>query len=102
MGWGSPEDITNVTYSAGQFLDKAIPLAAANPSFTPDQIAQGVQHAELGNLYAQRLDWANQLIQQAAKATGKAAPGGGSSDPTTPPSTDGGSCDNQYTAVSGA
>jgi hypothetical protein len=103
-GWGTPEQITDPTYSAGKFLDQAIPLAAKNPSFTPDQIAQGVQQAELGNLYAKQFDWANQLIQQAAQATGKAAPGGsssGGSAPSTPPSTGGGGCDKKYTAVPG-
>jgi hypothetical protein len=105
MGWGTAAQVSDVTYAAGKFLDQAIPLAAANPSFTPDQIAQGVQHAELGNLYAQQLNWANQLISQAAAATGKAAPGGGSggggSAPAPPPSSGGGGCDKKYTAVSG-
>jgi LysM repeat protein len=100
MGWGTAAQVSDVTYAAGKFLDQAIPLAAANPGFTPDQIAQGVQHAELGNLYAQQFNWANQLISQAAAATGKAAPGGGSSAPP-PPSSGNSGCGKQYTAVSG-
>jgi hypothetical protein len=101
MGWGTPEQIQDPTYAAGKFLDQAIPLAAANPGYTADQIAQGVQRAEAGNLYAQQLSWANTLIQQAAQATGKAAPGGDNGG-SSPPPTSGGGCDNKYTAVSGA
>jgi len=72
MGWGSAEQIQDVTYSANQFLAQAIPLAATSPNVAPDAIAQGVQRAELGNLYAKHFDTANQLIQQAADATGVA------------------------------
>ncbi|KAH7096517.1 hypothetical protein BKA62DRAFT_833915 [Auriculariales sp. MPI-PUGE-AT-0066] len=85
MGW-CPEDpqlCQDPYYAAGKFLDGAIPAAAENPGFTPDQIAQTVQKAELGNLYAQRFDWANQLIAEAqARAGGGSTP----SSPQTSPS----------------
>jgi hypothetical protein len=114
MGWGSPEQITNVTYSANAFLAQAIPLAAASPNVAPDVIAQGVQRAELGNLYAQHFDTANQLIQQAADATGVAwnginpsgGGGGGNNNPPPPPPPppsgggQGGGCES-YTAAPG-
>jgi len=107
MGWGSPEQLQDVTYATNAFLAQAIPLAAASPGASPDQIAQGVQRAELGNLYAQHLDTANRLIQQAADATGVAwngvnPSGGGQSPPPPPPSGGGGSggC-QQYTANPG-
>jgi hypothetical protein len=101
MGWGTPDQVQDPTYAAGKFLDEAIKLATANPGWSPDQIAQGVQHAEAGNLYAQQLGWANQLIQQAAAATGKAAPGGSSSGGSAPPPPSSDGCDKKYTAVSG-
>jgi methyl-accepting chemotaxis protein len=72
LGWGTAQQVQDPTYAAGKFLDQAIPMAAVNPGWSPDQIAAGVQGAALSTLYAQRLDWANQLIQQAAQATGKA------------------------------
>lgn len=78
QGWGSIEQIMNVTYSAGKFLELAIPLAKQDPGAAPDKIAQGVQRAEAGNLYAQHLDQARKLIQQAQAATG----GGGGSEPS--------------------
>ena len=104
MGWGSPEQLQDVTYATNAFLAQAIPLGAASPGATPDAIAQGVQRAELGNLYAQHLDTANRLIQQAADATGVAwngiNPNGVGLPPVTqnpPPS---GGC-QQYTASPG-
>jgi hypothetical protein len=104
QNWGTAAQIEDVTYATNSFLAQAIPLAAANPGWAPNQIAQGVQRAQAGDLYAKHLDGANQLIQQAAKATGKAAPAGGSggSAPAPPPSSGGGSCDKKYTAKSGA
>jgi hypothetical protein len=101
MGWGTPAQITDPTYAAGKFLDQAIPLAAANPGYTPDQIAQGVQRAQLGNLYAQRFDWANQLISQAQAATGVkfGGAGGGGEAPPTAPAPSG--CSNKVTVNAG-
>ncbi|KAH7050006.1 hypothetical protein BKA62DRAFT_739229 [Auriculariales sp. MPI-PUGE-AT-0066] len=60
MGWGTVEQIQDPYYSAGK-LDS-------------DQVAQGVQRAELGNLYAQRFDWANQLIAEAQARAGGTSP----------------------------
>jgi len=107
MGWGTAEQCMDVTFATNSFLAQAIPLAAANPGATPDQIAQGVQRAELGNLYAQHFDTANRLIQQAADRTGVAwnginPSGGGGGGNNPPPSGGGGSGDCQkYTVVSG-
>jgi len=107
MGWGTPQQITNVTYATNSFLAQAIPLAASEPGASPDAIAQGVQRAQAGNLYASHLDQANQLIQQAAAATGvswNGIHGGGGSNPPTSSGGGGGggggSCQT-YTAVSG-
>jgi hypothetical protein len=98
-GWGTPDEIQNVTYAAGKFIEQAISIATAHPEYTPNEIAQGVQRAE-ADLYAHQLSRANQLIQQAAQATGKTAPGSGSSGALPPPSS--GGCENKYTAVAGA
>ncbi|KAH7092825.1 hypothetical protein BKA62DRAFT_625907 [Auriculariales sp. MPI-PUGE-AT-0066] len=97
MGWGTVEQCQDPYYAAGKFLEQAIPMAAANPGWTPDQVAQGVQRAELGNLYAQRFDWANQLI---AEAQGRAG-GGGSPPPTqqAPPPPSGGGESSGCTTV---
>jgi len=126
QGWGTWAEVTNVTHAANSFLAVAIPLAAANPSWTPNQIAQGVQQAQAGDLYGPHLQEANDLIQQAADATGvpwgnikpsgggSSSSGGGSSDgsppdddcggsSTPPPSSGGGQSSGcqTYTAVSG-
>ncbi|KAH7092827.1 hypothetical protein BKA62DRAFT_722386 [Auriculariales sp. MPI-PUGE-AT-0066] len=74
MGWGTVEQIQDPYYSAGKFIEQAIPMASQNPGWTPDQVAQGVQRAELGNLYAQRFDWANQLIAEAQARAGGTSP----------------------------
>jgi hypothetical protein len=101
MGWGTAAQVQDPSYAAGKFLDQAIPMAAQNPGWTPDQIAQGVQRAQAGNLYAQQFTWANQLIQQASQRTGIkfAGAGGGSSGGSSGGS--GGGCSSHYTAVSG-
>ncbi|KZW03830.1 hypothetical protein EXIGLDRAFT_743531 [Exidia glandulosa HHB12029] len=113
MGWGTVEQIMDVSYSAGKFIEQAIPLAASNPGLSADGIAQGVQRAEAGNLYAKHFDTANQLIQQAADATGvpfgsvspSGGGGGGSPPPPPPPPPSGGGasggCSNTYTPVPG-
>jgi LysM repeat protein len=102
MGWGTPAQITDPTYAANKFLEQAIPLAAKNPGYTPDQIAQGVQHAELGNLYAQRFDWANQLIQQAeARTKVKFAGAGDGSTPAPKPAPAPKGCAKKVTAKAG-
>jgi hypothetical protein len=95
MGWGTPAQVQDVTHATNAFLDQAIPLAAKNPGLAPDGIAQGVQRAELGNLYAQRLGWADQLIQQAEKRTGIKFSDGSGGPPTT------GNCSKKAKAVSG-
>ncbi|KAH7096516.1 hypothetical protein BKA62DRAFT_719345 [Auriculariales sp. MPI-PUGE-AT-0066] len=43
----------------------------------------GVQRAELGNLYAQRFDWANQLIAEAQARAGGTSPAAAESGPGT-------------------
>ncbi|EJD35298.1 hypothetical protein AURDEDRAFT_117414 [Auricularia subglabra TFB-10046 SS5] len=110
MGWGSVEQIMDVTYSTNQFLAQAIPFSANNPGASPDGIAQGVQRAEAGNLYAQHIETANQLIQQAAAATGvswggiSGGSGGGSAPAPAPPPPSGGGgsgCSSTYTPVPG-
>lgn len=101
MGWGTAAQVQDPTYAAGKFLDQAIPMAAQNPGWSPDQIAQGVQRAELGNLYAKQFDWANQLISQAEQRTGKKLGGGGGSPAPAPPSGGGGGCSNSVTVNGG-
>ena len=43
MGWGTPEQLMNIEYATNMFLDRCIPNDAANPGFTPGQLAQSVQ-----------------------------------------------------------
>jgi hypothetical protein len=93
MGWGTPAQVMDPTYAANKFLEQAIPLAAAHPDYTPDRIAQGVQRAELGNLYAQRFDWANRLIGEAQGRTKVNPDGSGGPAPS--------GCSNKVTANAG-
>jgi hypothetical protein len=102
MGWGTKAQVQDVTHATNAFLDQAIPLAAKNPGYAPDQIAQGVQHAELGNLYAKQLTWANQLIQQAEKRTGVKFNGGSGGGSSPAPAPTNGKCSKKVKAVSGA
>lgn len=89
-GWGTPEQITNVDYSTRKFLEVAIPLAAANPGFTPNQVAQGVQNAEYGDHYGKHLELAKSFIQEAAARTGVKWNGLGGGSPAPPPPSGGG------------
>ncbi|CAE7074590.1 unnamed protein product [Rhizoctonia solani] len=76
QGWGSYDQIMNVDYSTGKYLDQAIVNDRNNPGYTAGQLAQSVQRSEYPDRYDQAQSMAQQLINQAI-----ASVGGGGSNP---------------------
>ncbi|CAE7074610.1 unnamed protein product [Rhizoctonia solani] len=74
QGWGSYDQIMNVDYSTGKYLDQAIVNDRNNPGYTAGQLAQSVQRSEYPDRYDQAQSMAQQLINQAIASVG----GGGS------------------------
>jgi hypothetical protein len=64
QGWGTPAQILDVRFASNSFFTRAIPLAAANPSWTAGQVAQGVQRSAFPDRYDQARPIAEQLIAQ--------------------------------------
>ena len=76
QGWGTPEQIMNVSYAANAFFTRAIPIAANNPGMTAGQIAQAVQRSAFPDRYDQAQGTALALIDQAKDlVTGKVTVG---------------------------
>jgi len=69
QGWGTPEQIMNVSYAATQFFNRAIPIAANNPGLAAWEIAQAVQRSCCPSRYAEAAGTANNLIAQAKDLT---------------------------------
>ncbi|GAA2356033.1 hypothetical protein Cme02nite_49030 [Catellatospora methionotrophica] len=69
QGWGTAAQILDVRFASNSFFSRAIPLAAANPSWSPGQVAQGVQRSAFPTRYDEARPVAEQLLAQ-ARATG--------------------------------
>ncbi|KAG9104759.1 hypothetical protein FRC06_011241 [Ceratobasidium sp. 370] len=78
QGWGTYDQIMNVDYSTGKFLDQAIPNDVNNPGYTAGQLAQSVQRSEYPDRYDQAQSIAQDLISQAQASVGGTNPGTGS------------------------
>lgn len=65
-GWGTPEQILNVTYATNAFLDQAIPNDQEDPSMTAGQLAQSVQRSAFPDRYDQSEGKAREMIGIAA------------------------------------
>ncbi|MDI3403762.1 hypothetical protein [Streptomyces cavernicola] len=62
MGWGTPEQVTNVAYAARQFFTRALTVDEENPSLTPGQLAQAVQVSAYPERYDRREAEARELM----------------------------------------
>ncbi|KAF8609662.1 hypothetical protein BDV93DRAFT_602299 [Ceratobasidium sp. AG-I] len=78
QGWGTYDQIMNVDYSTGKYLDQAIVNDQNNPGYTAGQLAQSVQRSE----YPDRYDGAQSTAQDLINAA-KASVGGGTTNPGT-------------------
>ncbi|KAB5590301.1 hypothetical protein CTheo_6263 [Ceratobasidium theobromae] len=85
QGWGTYDQIMDVEYSTGKFLDQAIINDVNNPGYTAGQLAQSVQRSEYPDRYQEAESIAQDLINQAIASVG----GTGGSGTTNPGS---GSC----------
>ncbi len=65
QGWGTPEQIMNVAFASNSFFTRAIPLAAANPTWSAGRVAQGVQRSAFPDRYDAAQATAERLIEQA-------------------------------------
>lgn len=65
QGWGTAEQIRDVTYATNKFLEQAIPKAASNPSWSAGRIAQAVQRSAFPDRYDEAESKARELEQRA-------------------------------------
>ncbi|TFK97769.1 hypothetical protein BDV98DRAFT_480173, partial [Pterulicium gracile] len=93
QGWGSYDQIMNVDYSTGKFLELCIPTAAQNPHLSAGTIAQMVQRSEYPDRYNEAEGIARGLIDRARQLAGGGGGGGGGDG--------GGACAQYYNVVGG-
>ncbi|WP_053738035.1 hypothetical protein [Nocardia sp. NRRL S-836] len=63
MGWGTPEQIMDVSYAAGRFFERA--TAVDRPELTPGLLADAVQRSCCPERYDQAADRASSMLRQA-------------------------------------
>ncbi|MDW8810008.1 hypothetical protein P1P68_35745, partial [Streptomyces scabiei] len=70
QGWGTPEQILDVSYAAEQFFVRAVRVEQQSPGLTAGQTAQRVQRSAFPDRYDQAEAKARALVQEAARAVG--------------------------------
>ncbi|WP_245996893.1 peptidoglycan-binding domain-containing protein [Streptomyces armeniacus] len=65
QGWGTPEQIMDVSFASNSFFTRAIDAAAANPGATAGEVAQLVQVSAYPDRYDEVEGTALELIEQA-------------------------------------
>lgn len=83
-GWGTPAQVTNVSYATTSYVKKAMAYEASHPGATAGQIAQAIQVSAFPARYDQRSGEAAKLLAQIdpsladkiAAAAAAAIPGG--------------------------
>jgi hypothetical protein len=70
QGWGTPEQIMNVSYAAEQFFVRAVRVEQQSPGLTAGQTAQRVQRSAFPDRYDQAEAKARALLEEAARAVG--------------------------------
>ncbi|RBM12710.1 peptidoglycan-binding protein [Streptomyces sp. PT12] len=70
QGWGTPEQIMDVSYASNAFFTPAIEVAANNPDLTAGQVAQAVQVSAYPDRYDAAEATARQLIERARELNG--------------------------------
>ncbi len=66
MGWGTPEQVRNVSYASNSFFTRAVGNDRANPGLTPGQLAQSVQRSAFPDRYDQAEGKARALLAEVA------------------------------------
>lgn len=69
QGWGTREQVTNVTYAATKFFDEAQKNERRKASSTAGQLAQSVQNSAYPERYDQSRTVAEDMISEAKQAT---------------------------------
>ncbi|MEU6720278.1 FG-GAP-like repeat-containing protein [Nonomuraea sp. NPDC046802] len=70
QGWGTPEQILDVTYAATQFFVRAIKNDQQNPGYTAGQLAQSVQRSGYPYRYDEEEAKARAMLNEARWAAG--------------------------------
>src|SRR5690606_12628496 len=70
QGWGTPEQIMNVSYAAEQFFVRAVRVEQQFPGLTAGQTAQKVQRSAFPERYDRAEAKARALLEEAARAVG--------------------------------
>ncbi|OLO35822.1 peptidoglycan-binding protein [Streptomyces sp. MNU77] len=73
QGWGTPEQIMDVSYASNAFFTPAIRVAANNPGMTAGQVAQAVQVSAYPDRYDAVEGVARDLIERAKELVGRSA-----------------------------
>lgn len=94
MGWGSYNQIMDIGYSTGKFLDVLIPIAARNSHLSAGTLAQMAQRSEFPYRYDQNEAKAYQLLARGRQLAGGSSSGGGGSN-------SGSDCRKTHTVVTG-
>ncbi|WP_317633425.1 peptidoglycan-binding protein [Streptomyces sp. SCSIO ZS0520] len=70
QGWGTPEQIMNVSYASNAFFTPAVQVAADNPDLSAGQVAQKVQVSAYPDRYDAVEGTARELIERAKQLLG--------------------------------
>lgn len=70
QGWGTPEQVSDVTYAATQFYDRAQRNESTNPEYTAGLLAQSVQRSCCPERYDEAEDKASPMISEARALAG--------------------------------
>ncbi|MEV6454531.1 peptidoglycan-binding protein [Streptomyces anulatus] len=71
QGWGTPEQIMDVSYASNAFFTPAIRVAANNPGMTAGQVAQAVQVSAYPDRYDAVEGVARDVIERAKQLVGR-------------------------------
>lgn len=68
QGWGTPEQIMDVTYASTKFFEQAIPNDSQNPDFTAGELAQSVQRSCCPERYDESEGKALEMLDEVRQA----------------------------------
>ncbi|MFB7916047.1 peptidoglycan-binding protein [Streptomyces sp. NPDC056061] len=71
QGWGTPEQIMDVSYASNAFFTPAIRVAADNPDLSAGEVAQAVQVSAYPDRYDAVEGTARELIERAGELVGQ-------------------------------
>lgn len=70
QGWGTPEQIMDVSYAAGRFFRRAVEVERRCPDLSPGRTAQEVQRSAHPERYDEAEAKARELLEEARRSAG--------------------------------